>query len=157
MSHVLSSGVASAACTGDYHCGHITRSSSRAVKRAAFLYLAEAQGCGWLGRRTEAPEVLAAVVLMRAGAACASVIAAATGDEPAVAEMALALVPATPLSVQVLGVMVLVCEGWSYPEIADEQGIATETVRSHVKRAMRSTGAHTALDAAVLLTEQGLI
>lgn len=152
----LAHGVAAAVCDADYQCGHITRSSSRAVKRAAFLFAAEGRDLGYLGTRTEAPEVLAALALMREGAACAEVIDAATpGFIEAVAEV----VPFAPeaLSPEVLRVMAYVTEGLSYPEIAAEIGCAKETVRSHVKRAMRLTATHNVIEAAVTLVEHGLI
>jgi DNA-binding NarL/FixJ family response regulator len=155
---VLSNSIAAACADADYQCGHITRSSSRAVKRAAFLYAAEVRDLGYLGTRTEAPEVLAALALMREGAACAEVLDAATGATPEVVEAVEALTyrPAD-LSPEVLAVMALVTEGLSYPEIAAEVGCAKETVRSHVKRAMRLTSTHNAVSAAVTLVEEGLI
>jgi DNA-binding NarL/FixJ family response regulator len=154
---VAVSPVAHAAACGDYHCGHLSRSSSTAVKRAVFLYAAECSTVGSLVRRSEAPEVLAALALLREGAECARILAAATGALAAeVAALTAAAAP-TRLSPEVLAVMDLVTEGLSYPEIADRRGIATETVRSHVKRAMRSTATHTAVDAAVALCEEGLI
>ena len=53
--------------------------------------------------------------------------------------------------------MALVTDGYSYPEIAAEVGTAVETVRSHVKRAMRATSTHNVVDAAVALVDEGLI
>lgn len=150
--------VAQAVACEDYTCGHITRSPYRAVKRAAFLHAAEEAGLGSLAVRTEAPEVLAAVALMQAGAECLAVVEAGTATEADAVALVGYTVPAmASLSPEVLGVMALVCEGLSYPEIATERGIAKETVRSHVKRAMRATATHNATAAAVVLTEEGLI
>ena len=152
------SAVAAAVACDDYTCGHITRSPYRAVKRALFLFHAERSEVGSLVRATEAPEVLAALALMRAGAECAAIIDAGTAT-PADAEALVGYtVPAmASLSPQVLAVMDLVTEGLSYPEIAAEVGSAVETVRSHVKRAMRATATHNAVEAAVALVVEGLI
>lgn len=150
--------VAQAVTCEDYTCGHITRSPYRAVKRALFLFHAEAhEAVGSLVRASEAPEVVAALALMRAGAECAAVIEAGTLSEGEAVTLAASMPDPSTLSPQVLAVMALVCEGLSYPEIADEVSSATETVRSHVKRAMRATGTHNAVEAAVSLVAEGLI
>lgn len=152
------SAVANASACYEYTCGHITRSPYAPVKRALFLHLAEVRGLGSLLVRTDAPEVVAALALMRAGAECREVVALMTDAEVAAADAA-APTGGDPsaLSPEVLGVMALVTEGLSYPEIAAARGIATETVRSHVKRAMRATGDHNAVASAVSLVEEGLI
>lgn len=159
LATVVASDVAHASACYEYTCGHITRSPYRAVKRALFLHLAEVAGLGSLAVRSEAPEALAALALMAAGAECREVLMAATDAEVAAAEAAAPATPIDPasLSAEVLGVMALVCEGWSYPEIAAERGIAVETVRSHAKRAMRATASHNVVEAAVDLVELGLI
>lgn len=154
LSVTLASPVAQAVACEDYMCGHITRSALRPVKRAAFLHAAEREGLGSLARGDEAPETMTVLGLMRDGAACSDVIASLTPQEAA---EVLASLPPVTLSPQVLRVMGLVTEGLSYPEIAEEVGCAVETVRSHVKRAMRATATHNVIDAAVVLTTEGHI
>lgn len=141
-----------------YTCGHLTRSSSTSVKRALFLHLAE-EHLGSVARRNEAPATMVALALMREGATCAEVAAADSPQGDAlVAQAAREIAPrCEDLSPQVLAVLDLVTEGLSYPMIADRLGIARETVRSHVRRAMRATGEHSAIEAAVSLATQGLI
>lgn len=153
---IPTSDVAIACADGHYHCGHVTRSSSRPVKRALFLFLAESEGLGYLGTRTEAAEVLAVLALMRQGAHCAEVLAAGGAAATALIEASVTdrQRDCTPEQVEVLR---LVAEGFSYPEIAAETGRATETVRSLVKAAMRNTCTHTAVDAAVTLAEWGVL
>ena len=149
--------VAVSCSEGRYDCGHLARSSSRAVKRALFLYLAEVEGLGYLGSRTEAAEVLAALALLRQGAECADILAA--GGEAAATLMA-QVTPdmhdrdCTPQQIEVLG---FVAQGFSYPEIAAATNRATETVRSLVKAAMRNTNTHNAFDAAVAVAAEGLL
>lgn len=149
--------VAQSVTCEDYTCGHITRSPYRAVKRALFLFTAEREGLGSLVRSSEAPEAVAALALMRAGAECAAIIDAGTLTEGEVAALTTVTGDPSTLSPQVLAVMDLVTEGLSYPEIAAQVGSAVETVRSHVKRAMRVTGTHNAVEAAVTLVGEGLI
>lgn len=151
----LLTGIGSACGTEDYHCGHLSRSSSRTVKRALFLYLAEVEGLGYLGGRSEGAEVLAVLNLMRTGAECADILDVAEGNLPAgVTTVEVAVTPITPDQAEVLNLVTL---GYSYPEIAAETGRATETVRSLVKGAMRRTLTHTAIDAAVAAAGQGWI
>jgi DNA-binding CsgD family transcriptional regulator len=142
---------------GRADCGHITRSSSVPVKRALFLFRCESEGLGFLGGRHEAPETLAALALMRVGADCADILAV---DGPAAEAVTAILVDAleavSPTATQV-GVLVLVAEGLSYPEIAAQTGRSVETVRSLVKAAMARTLTHSAIDAAVWCAAEGLI
>lgn len=149
--------LASSCLDGRYDCGHITRSSSTPVKRAAFLHAAEERGLGFLGGRHEAPEVLAALALMRVGASCREVLLASTPEE--VDAFAATLVePARPtLGAQQVTLLGYVSEGLSFPEAADLMGLSVETVRSHAKRAMRATATHSIVDAAVEAAALGLI
>lgn len=147
--------VSTACADARYDCGHITRSDSTAVKRALFLFLAESEGLGYLGSRTEATEVLAALVLMRQGAECARIIAAATDTE--VAEMAAEVAPLPALTTKQIEVLALVAEGLSFPEIAATLSKSVETVRSLTKAAMRATMTHSVVQAAVEAARDGLI
>lgn len=140
---------------GRYDCGHIVRSTDRALKRALFLYLAEADGQGYLGSRREAAEVLAALALMRAGAPCQAVAGYATeATAPAPVVVATEAPSLTPQQIEVL---TLVAEGYAFPEIAAETGRATETVRSLSAAARRATGAHSTHEAAMVASRYGLI
>lgn len=153
----VASPVAMSCAEGRYDCGHITRSSSRPVKRALFLYLAEVEDLGYLGSRNEPVEVLAALALMREGAECAAILEA--GDPQGVVARLVEQVGTLDrdLTPQQVEVLTLVAEGYSYPEIAQATGRATETVRSLVKAAMRNTLTHSAMDAAVEAARHGLI
>jgi DNA-binding NarL/FixJ family response regulator len=155
--------VAMSCAEGRYDCGHISRSSSRAVKRALFLHLAEVEDLGYLGSRTEPVEVLAALTLMRQGAECREILEAGDpqgvmarmGEQVGTLDRDL-----TPEQIEVLR---YVAQGYSYPEIAaatvSSKGTPrkVETVRSLVKAAMRATLTHNATDAAVEGARQGLL
>ena len=149
--------ILTACATDRYDCGHITRSSLRPIKRAVFLYRAEVEGLGFLGGRHEDTATLAALALMRAGSACAAVLVAGGAEADALAASldAQGVLPTlTPRQVEVLA---LVSEGASFPEIAADLSISTETVRSLAKAAMRATGTHSVVDAAVEAAYRGLI
>jgi DNA-binding NarL/FixJ family response regulator len=150
----LTSPIVTATACERYDCGHVTRSSSVPVKRALFLFMAEAADLGYLGSREDA-HTLAALSLMRAGARCAEVLRAGGTEGDAVAAV---LDPAvtlpTPRQCEALA---LVAEGLPYPEIAARLTISVETVRSLLKAAMRATLTHSATHAAVVAAAEGLI
>lgn len=156
MTVLTTSPVALSCAEGRYDCGHLSRSSSRPVKRALFLHLAEVEGHGYLGTRTEPVEVLAALALLRQGAECQAILeAGGSGAAALAAEAAASPVCERPCTPQQIEVLRLVAEGFSYPEIAEATGRAVETVRSLVKAAMRNTLTHNAFDAAVVLVGYG--
>lgn len=140
-----------------FDCGHITRSASRAVKRAAFLYRAECEpDIGYLGGREDA-HTLAALALMREGADCRAVLVAGGADAASLTETVEAALPdlkITPRQAEVLGWVSL---GYSFPEIGAQMGVAVETVRSLAKAAMRGTSTHSVIDAAVMAAGEGWI
>lgn len=53
-----------------HHCGHVGRSTSAAVKRAAILYGCEQAVAGFAVPADEPADVMALLALMRAGAPC---------------------------------------------------------------------------------------
>lgn len=56
-----------------HHCGHVGRSTSEAVKRAAVLYGCEQEVQGFSVPENEPADVMALLALMRAGATCESI------------------------------------------------------------------------------------
>ena len=151
----LSNPLVTATLCERYDCGHISRSSSVPVKRALFLFMAEAfSDLGYLGGREDA-HTLAALALMREGARCADVLAAAEGAECAALEAETAEIVGTPTPRQVEA-LALVAEGLPYPEIGRRLDVSVETVRSLLKAAMRTTHTHSDTHAAVAAAAQGL-
>jgi DNA-binding CsgD family transcriptional regulator len=60
----------------------------------------------------------------------------------------------TPRQAQVLD---LLARGWSTDQMAQELGVARETVRNHVRAILRALGAHSRLEAVVAAHERGLV
>lgn len=142
---------------GRYDCGHVGRSESVPLKRAAFLYLADKAGLGDLRGRHEDAAVNAALALMQAGEACSAIVLAVTGE--ALAEDEAPRRPKvtkgfTPQQVKILG---YVSWGMSIPDIASAMELSPETVKSHLGYIKRTHGVHSTLDAAVIASAQGLL
>lgn len=148
---------ANATGCGRYDCGHVGRSDSRALKRAAFLYLAEVDGQGDLCGR-EGADVLAALALMREGHPCEFVAQHYSGERTRRPMPSPRPEVTTPvLTPQQSEVLALASEGWAIPEIAEMTNRATETVRSLLAMCRRNTATHSTLDAAVVATRYGII
>lgn len=142
---------------GSYQCGHIARSSDRAIKRALVLHLIREAGTT-PDTRNENADTLAALALMASGRPCSEVRNYRTPGYTA------ATVPVTPatadpfgLSDECVEVMALVAQGYSHPEIATMTHRAKETVRSLVSVARKATSAHSQEAAAARLFVLGII
>lgn len=148
---------------GRYDCGHVGRSNNQALKRAAFLFLAEQAGVTGVRTSNEPAGTLAALALMRQGEACdtvAEVVRERDADTGRVRQRTVRT-PTEHAAPHVTSgqasVLRLIREGYDIPEIAERLTLATATVRSHLGYASRNLRTHSALDAAVEATRLGLL
>jgi DNA-binding NarL/FixJ family response regulator len=148
--------VSAAVHCGRYDCGHILRSDDRALKRAAFLYLAREGGVE-VSIANEAADVLAALALMRAGRPCSEVREYRTPGVRSSEVRSPATVSTVRLSDEVREVMALAVRGYDIPEIAEMTYRSVETVRSHFAKARKATDAHSTMAAGVALVRLGII
>lgn len=148
---------------GRYDCGHVGRSDNQALKRAAFLFLAEQAGVTGVRTANEPAGTLAALALMRAGEACDTVAEVVRERNPETGRTTQRTVRTpTPhaegrVTTGQAAVLRLIREGYDIPEIAERLTLATATVRSHLGYASRNLRTHSALDAAVEATRLNLL
>lgn len=141
-----------AAACGRLDCGHLSRSTSRATRRAVILYTAEGAGIT-INLDAETPEVAAIVgvlresqhsrpVYVRQGRTYARALNGATVLPDA---HSIRLTPERTI------VFTAMLKGMSASEISADQGRARATVQSHAGWLRRLTGAHDATSALVAL------
>lgn len=149
---------AHAAACGRLDCGHLARSTSRAVRRAVILYVAE--GAGYrVDLDTESPEVAAVLGILREAQHPRPhyVRAGSRYVRQSPNEIVLPDVSRLRLTAERQIVFYYMWLGYSATEIADTTHRARETVRSHAGNLRRLTGAHDATSALVALALAGLI
>lgn len=157
----LASAAIATSC-GRYDCGHVGRSDSRLLKRAAFLFLCETAGVTGVRSPSEDASVMAALALMRRGEACEDVAQVIrTRDENGVRRQTTTYVRPERKAPRVTSgqasVLRLIALGYAIPEVAAALTLNAATVRSHLGYASRNLYTHSALDAAVEATRLGLL
>jgi DNA-binding NarL/FixJ family response regulator len=143
---------AHAAECGRLDCGHLARSTSRAVRRAVILYTAEGAGIT-VDLSHETPEVSAVLgVLRESGHARPVFVRNGRRYEQSRAGMVVlpnaAGIRITP---ERLAVFTAMLSGMSASEVARAQGRARATVQSHAGYLRRLTGGHDATSCLVAL------
>lgn len=63
----------------------------------------------------------------------------------------------SPLTPRQLETLTLLARGCSTAQLAEEMGIAPETVRNHVRELLRKLGVHSRLEAVLMARERGLV
>lgn len=148
---------AHAAACGRLDCGHLSRSSSLAVRRAVILYIAE--GAGYTVRlRNESPEVAAVLGILRQAEHPRPVYVRGTNTNGNAGyvrstpnEVLLPDASGLTITPERATVFALAWQGLSATEISIVSLRARETVKSHMGNLRRMTGAHDATSALVAL------
>ena len=154
---LLADVTAHAAACGRLDCGHLGRSTSRAVRHGVFLYQAEGAGCVLDLGRVSADVAAVIGVLRESRHARPTYVRQGRSYAQSVPGMTTVmpnpwLIRMTPQRREVFGALTL---GYSANEVAAAQSRTVETVKSHMGYLRRETGAHDSHSALIALTMAG--
>lgn len=153
---VLADPLADSAACDRYDCGHVARHADAAMRHAGILYrLVMTAGEGVLSSVSADASTLAALSLMRQGAACREV---ADRYRDPVTNRYVASAPTRegkPLTRGQVSVLRALSTGRTPEEAAPMLSMQAETVKSHRKNAYAALGVHSLADAIAEAYRQG--
>jgi DNA-binding NarL/FixJ family response regulator len=154
---LLSDVQAHAAACGRLDCGHLGRSTSRAVRHAVFLY--QAEGAGAVLDLTRVSADVAAVVGVLRESRHARPTYVRQGRSYAQAVPGMTTVMPNPWGIRMTPqrteVFTALLSGYSATEVSARQHRNIETVKSHMGYLRRETGAHDSHSALIALVLAG--
>ena len=112
---------------------------------------------GYLLKDTRRDDLVAAIKGTAAGKTFVDPAVAGTLLAQVVAPAAAPLPSAEELTERELGVLVLICRGYSNPEIAQQLHLASGTVRNYVSSILQKLGVEDRTQAAVVAYQRGLV
>lgn len=150
---LLSDVQAHAAACGRLDCGHLGRSTSRAVRHAVFLYQCEGAGLTLDLERVSADVAAVIGVLRESRHARPTYVQSGRRHEQATPGMTTVMPNpwSLRLTPQRLAVIADLLVGHSATEVSERQHRNIETVKSHMGWIRRDTGAHATTDALIAL------